>query len=120
MIMKNDKIIITFFVALMLTSFVFLASKEKKQQEIKNYDFWELYFIDPKYKSLDFMIENHNSRRNFHWEIIIDKKTLEKGDIELDQNSIWTYDFTPRKIKDKKVIIRVSDGKKEKEIYKNL
>lgn len=120
MIQKNDqRIIIASLAFFLLASFIFLACAERRQH---NYDhqknWWILYFENPKDSSLDFIIENHSDKNNFHWEVLVDDVSIDEENINIPkgEKEIVVTD----EIKDKKVIIRVSDGKDKKEIYKTL
>ncbi|MFC1756399.1 hypothetical protein ACFLY1_00430 [Patescibacteria group bacterium] len=122
MIKFNDKLIVLSLATLLLFSFIFLAAKERHQQD---YDYqknwWALYFEDVKNDNFDFIIENYSEADNFRWAIISGKnKPSKEGTIRVQKgeskNIIVKFDDP----QDKKITIRVSSGKKSKEIFKDL
>lgn len=99
-------------------SSIFLVFVEKRQAD-KNQgkNWWILYFENPKDNSLDFTIENHSNKSNFHWEILGGGNKIKEGDVEIEKGADWTSDvqnIDP----EEKIIIRVSNGENKKEIYK--
>lgn len=117
----NEKRIIIAIVIFMIVSFLFLAYNEKKQQD-PDYqkDWWAVYFIDPKSNSLSFVIENHGNSPEFHWQILKNKKVAEEGDVNIKKGS--SVNIAPdmsANVPDK-IDVKISDGKSDKEIYKNF
>lgn len=87
-------------------------------------DWWVAYFENPADNSLNFTIENHSDKNNFHWEISADNQKINEGNIDIQKGSAWTstwtFDVQVDNYSGKKVMIRVSDGENKKEIYKTL
>ena len=80
----NQKKIISFLIIFLLISFFYLAYVEKKQADL-NYqkNWWVLSFDNPNDNSLDFVIENHSSKNNFHWEVLSDTDKIKEADINI-------------------------------------
>jgi len=84
-------------------------------------DWWAVYFENPQDQSLNFTIENHSSKNNFHWEITGGQNKLQEGDILVSKGNKKNIPVDFQTEDNKKVIIRVStDNNEAKEIYKNL
>lgn len=116
----NNKKIFAFLIIFLIASFFYLAYIEQKQQDSdyqKNW--WVLYFEDPKSDNLNFVIENHGDKNNFHWEVFKDKEKIEEGDIKIAKSSTWKSGFQAADYDNKKISIIVSNGENKKEIYKN-
>ncbi len=114
----NNKIIIVFLIIFLAASFLYLAYIEQSRRGEGS--FWSLYFADPKSDNLNFTIENHSNKNNFHWEVLADKDKIKEGDIKIAKGSAWESSFQVADIDGKKIAIIVSDGDNKKEIYKNI
>lgn len=116
----NSRTIVIFTIIFFLASALFLAFTENRQSD-ENFqkDWWVLSFNDPKGEDLNFAIENHSNKNNFHWEILAGKKKMREGDVEISKGSTWTSSVQADNLAGK-IIIRVSSGPDKKEIYKNL
>jgi len=100
----------------------FLAYTQQKQQDY-NYgkSWWTLYFANPKSENLSFVIENHSSQNNFHWEILTEKVQLSQGDVNVELGEEKTINIqSPQSVIGKKIIVKISTPKGSKEIYKNF
>jgi hypothetical protein len=116
-----NKIIIFTTIAFLVASFTFLSIIESKQADLKSKAIWMLYFANPKDSSLDFTIENYLQNPSFHWEAYSNKTKIQEGDIAVDNGKTKTISLTIADIKNKRIIISVTDGNgNKKEIYKNL
>ncbi|MCD6149972.1 hypothetical protein J7J13_04295 [bacterium] len=117
MIQENDqKIIIVSLAIFLLASFIFLAYTERRQHQLN--DGWFLYFENPKDSNLDFTIENCGNENIFHWEVLADDTKINEGNINVAKGEKEIVVIN--EIKNKKVIIKASNEKDKKEIYKNL
>lgn len=118
----QNKIIITLFIGLTFISFSFLIYTETKNKDLNSRNLWFLYFANPKDLSLDFNIENHTNNTNFHYEILLDKTTIQKSDLTITKNETKT--IHPSNIDttaNKKITIKVTDtANTTKEIYKTF
>ncbi len=115
----NNKIIIFATCFFLLVSFVFLSITERKQSDINTKETWSLYFENPKDKNLDFIIENHSSQENFHWEIFSDKEKIKTGDEKIETGKTKKIPLSMIQSAGKKIIISVTSGnERKKEIYK--
>lgn len=112
----SSKIIISLLIIFLIASFLYLAYIEQNQRGEGN--FWVLYFADPKSGNLNFVIENHSDKNNFHWEVLADKEKINEGDENIAEGSTWKRGFQVADTDGKKITIIVSDGENEKEIYK--
>jgi hypothetical protein len=119
-----QKKIIYSLIIFLLISFVYLAYTEKKQADLDyQKDWWALSFVNPKDKSLNFVIENHSQKNNFHWEVLANGNTIIEASIEASKGTAKNIDLSDFNIKDfenKKISVKVSADGEEKEIYKNL
>ncbi len=105
-----------------LFSAIWLSHISQKQMDPdyqKNW--WTLSFDDPKDNSVNFVIANHSSQKTFHWKIMINKKTIKEGDLEVETGKTRTVPVSSANIKDSKITISVTDQENnKKEIYKKL
>ena len=86
----QNKIIIGVFIFCLMLSFSFLAYSEKKKQDINTQNLWFLYFSDPKSSALDFSVENHTDKTEFHWELFSDKTKLQDGNLSVKKGATVT------------------------------
>lgn len=112
----NNKTIIRALIIFLIVSFFYIAYTEQKQHSTG--DWWALYFNDPKSKNLDFVIENHSDKTNFHWEVLADKDKLKEGNVNVVKNDKKSIDISDLNISNKKITIIVSSGGEKKDIYK--
>ncbi len=117
--LMSNKIIISTIIIFLVASFAYLSYTERMQN---NYDvdknWWVIYFAEPKGDNLDFIIENHSDKNNFHWEILADKDKIKEGDIKIANT--WKPGFQAADYGNKKITVTVSDDENKKEIYKYL
>jgi cell division protein YceG involved in septum cleavage len=118
--MKNSKIIILALTSFILISFVFLSVIEKQQADINSKNVWMIYFENPKNDSLNFSIENHSQKNDFHWTVSVDKNKIQQGDTSIENGKTKLMPITLSDTKNKKVTVTVTDGNNIKEIYKSL
>lgn len=121
--MNNNKKIILAILLLFIISAVYLSWIEIRQADLNlNKNWWALYFKDPKSNSLNFTIENHSQKNNFHWEIISGSDTLKEGNVSITKGSTWTSDvqvnMPETNLDNKKVTISATNGNDKKNIYK--
>ena len=114
--------IIIFISVLFIASSFWLFYQNNKQTDLNlNKNWWEIYFIDPKSDSLDFIIENYSNEIDFHWEVLAGKEKIKEGDTKIEKskkteiNPVLNSNF-----KDEKITIAISAGDEKKEIYKNF
>lgn len=113
------KIIIFTIILFVIGSFwlAFQSSKQTNPDAGKNW--WAVYFQDPKSNSLDFAIENHSDKTDFHWEISADSDKIKEGDAKIKKGKV--LEINPGNISEnKKITITASAGDEKKEIYKNF
>lgn len=104
----------------MSSAWLFFISAKYMNPDYKT-DWWAVYFENPQDQSLNFTIENHSSKNNFHWEITGGQNKLQEGDILVSKGNKKNIPVDFQTEDNKKVIIRVStDNNEAKEIYKNL
>jgi hypothetical protein len=114
-------IILSVIIFFILSSIWLFFISAKYMNPDYNSDWWALHFADPKDQSLNFTIENHSLKNNFHWEITDGTKNIEIGDVEIFKSQKKNIPIDIQNVSDKKIIIRVStDNNEVKEIYKNL
>lgn len=116
----KEKYIILATVVMLLASFVFLSFYEQKQSDINTKNIWVIYFTDPKSTSLDFAIENHSDKSNFHWKVLEGKNVLNEGDTVTANGKTSSIPVATPQAQGKKLIISVTSGNDTKEIYKIL
>lgn len=109
--------------ALFFLGCLFYLAYTQQQQQDYNYgkSWWSIYFADPRTNDLSFIIENHSSEKNFHWEISVDKNPLSQGDTTAGLGE--KKKITVKALQDiagKKINLKISTPKSSKEIYKNL
>lgn len=117
----NQKNIIIFIIVLFVlcSGYLFFVSDQGLTSDTgKNW--WALYFEDPKGASLDFVIENHSSNDNFHFEVTAQKNKLQEGDVEIRTGENKKIELDLPEAKNTNITVSVSDGSDKKEIYKNL
>ena len=110
---------------IIFSSFVclsYLAYTEKNQQDY-NYgkSWWTAYFALPQENDLSFVIENHSKENSFHWEVLIDKNPVSKGDavIQLgEKKTIPVAQFTNEN--SNKITIKITSTKSSQELYKTF
>ncbi len=112
----NNRIIISSLIIFLIISFYYLAYVEQKQRD--SGDWWALYFDNPKSDNLNFVIENHRDKINFHWDILADKDKLKEGDVNIMKGDKKSIDISDLNISNKKITVAVSNGGEKKEIYK--
>jgi hypothetical protein len=114
---QQTKIIIFIVVLFVLSSSLlfFINDRYLNSEASKNY--WAVSFVNPKDNSLNFIIENHSQKNNFHWEVNSDNGKLSSGDINVGKGDTKNIDLNNTDLAGK-IIIDVSDGENKKEIYK--
>jgi hypothetical protein len=113
----NNKTIISALIIFLAISFFYLAYTEQKQ--LNSGDWWALYFENPKSDNLNFVIENHSDKTNFHWEIMAEKEKMKEGNVNITKGDKKSIDISDLNISNKKITVLVSSGDEKKEIYKN-
>jgi len=113
--MEGKKIIISIIVLLFLST-SFLIYRAQHMPEPK---WWSIYFSNAKDQSLNFSIENHTNRNDFHWQVLDGKNKLNEGDVKIKKDEIRNVIIENISLGQKKVLIEVSSGDEKREIYKN-
>ena len=118
--MASKKIIIFLIVLFIITSayLFFIDSRGNSLDYQKNW--WVIYFDSPKGDSIDFVIENHSDMNSFHWEVLDGKNIFFEDDAQVQKGNSQKIIVQTGNMVDKKITIQVSDGKENKEIYKNF
>ena len=120
-IMQQRNIII-FTIILFLASSIWLFNVGNKFND-PDYqkDWWAVYFVEPKNDSSDFIIENHSDKKYFHWEVMINKKKINEGDVKIEKGaSSQVQASSPESRGFEKITIQADSGDEKKEKYKNL
>lgn len=81
---------------------------------------WSVYFNDPKGSNLDFTIENHNAKTDFHWEAFREKEKINEGDLTISQNQSEQVKISSVDFYEKKIRIVVTQNTAQEEIFKNF
>jgi hypothetical protein len=116
----NNKTIIAATLGMLFVSFVVLSAFEWQQADMNNKNIWFLYFASPKGDSLDFVIENHSSSSNFHWQILSDKTVISENEATITKGETKTIPVSVESVANKKITILVTADDNKKDIYKNL
>jgi hypothetical protein len=119
--MTTSRTIIITIALLFVCSFSFLAFAGWKQQQ---YDYshlwWTLSFNDPESNDLSFTIENHSDQTAFHWEILLDKTSISKGDATLNIGETKSIPAIANDVAGRTVTIKITTPKGSKDIYKKF
>ncbi|MCX6766068.1 MAG: hypothetical protein NT136_03880 [Candidatus Moranbacteria bacterium] len=116
-----ERKIILSFIIILLASFFYLAYVEQRQAD---YDYqknwWVVYFENPKGDLLDFVIENHSSQNNFHWEVLAEKDKVKEGDVNIAKGVREIIKLNIDNSIAGKITVSITSGEEKKEIYKNF
>ena len=119
--MTTSRTIIITIAILFICSFSFLAYTGWKQQQADySHSWWTLSFNDPRSNDLSFTIENHSDQTSFHWEILLDKSSISKGDTTLKIGETKSIPVIATDVTGRTVTIKVSTPKGSKDIYKKF
>jgi len=117
--MQQKKIILFIIIAFILSSAYLLAVGNKFNDLNFGKNWWTTYFANPKDDSLNFVIENHTDKTNFHYIIFKDKEKISEGDVKVENGKI--ENIKPAQMDAAgKIIIEVSNDSDKREIYKNF
>ncbi len=118
------KKIIIFTIVLFIASSFWLFYQSDKQRNINSgEDWWAVYFADPKDDSLDFSIENHSRKNDFRWEIVLDGKKIQEGEIDVPKGETINSNFQDMNLdnfRGKRISVKITADGEIKEIYKNF
>lgn len=117
----NNKKIILLAVFLMLASFIYLAAREIHFADYKTGgQTWFLYFNEARSNDLSFTIENYSQHQNFTWSLYLDNDKIQEdsGEIISGSQKIITPNINLPDIGGKKITVKVTADKDEKDIYK--
>lgn len=119
----NKKIII-FTIILFIASSVWLFYQSDRQRDLNSGgEWWAVYFTSPKDDGLNFAVENHSGKTNFHWEILADGSKFMEDDMNVPEGETINVAFEDLNLgdfKDKKISVKVSADGETKKIYKNF
>lgn len=123
--MKTDKqkIIIAFIIFLFIVSTTHLFQINDRGLDLNsNKNWWSVYFENPKGPNIDFVVENYSNNFNFHCDVFNEKDKIYEESFVLKKGAIHKINLDKKIInnQNKKLIIRISDGKNTQEIYKNF
>lgn len=121
--MSQKKIIIAFILLFIASSFWLFYQSEKQSDPNSGKTWWSLYYKTPIDNSLNFSIENHSDKTNFHWELLDGVSKIQEDDTIIpkgETGNVMFQDLNLDSFKDKKISIKVSADGEVKEIYKNL
>ena len=113
-------IILSLVVFFVLTSFWLSFISARYLNPDYNSDWWAISFENPKNQSLNFTIENHSSKNNFHWEAISNDTIKQEDNIQLAKGEIKNIPIIFSTEVGRKITIKVSTDNEVKEIYKNF
>ena len=117
--MKQQSKLILFLIILFIASSVWLFHASQKSTDSNNSEsWWALYFENPNDSSLNFVIENHSDKTDFHWKLTDGKNVFEENEVKIEKGK--TTNISVDGAVSGKNIIEVELGKEKKEIYKNL
>jgi len=116
----DKKIIIAILAFFLVASAYLFYVSDMRSNVLKNQNQWILSFDNPKSNSLDFTIENLSEKNNFHWEIVINKETIEEGATNIMRGEKKVISPSIAKMNLVRISVIVSDGENKKEIYKNF
>ena len=114
------KIILFIIILFVLSSAYLLAVGQKFGNENFSQNWWAVYFTDPKSGSLDFVIENHDNKNDFHWKVLIDKEIIKEGNVKVENGKTQNIKPDLTNVTSGKIIIEVLSNDEKKEIYKNF
>lgn len=115
----NKNLLVIFLSFCMLISMVYLSYTEVHQRDLnQNKDWWVAYFENSKDNSLDFYIENHGNLNNFTWEVYLEKNKIFEQTVTIPKGNSKKLVVSSNDLDNKKVIVKISDGLKNKELYK--
>lgn len=120
--LKNQQVlIILFFILIFILASVWLFFLSAKYSDPNyNSEWWSIYFENPQDQSLNFVIENHSSKNNFHWEIINNGTEQQKNIVAINKGEIKKIPVDFQTEVGQKITIRISADNEVKEIYKNF
>jgi hypothetical protein len=121
--MQQRKIILFFIILFIASSFWLFYQSDKQRDPNSGGDWWAAYFVDPKGDSLNFSIENHSDKINFHWEIFADQDKIAEASTEAPKGTtkdINLSNIDTKNFANKKISVRISADDEVREIYKNL
>lgn len=116
----QQKRIIIFLITLFIASsaWLFYVSDNFLDPD-QNKNWWLISFSNPKSNDLNFVIENHSDKSNFHWELSENNKKITEGDETISKGTSKIITLTEKLAS--KAVIQVSTGEDDKkEIYKNF
>lgn len=116
---QTTKIISFILILFVLSSFFLFWKSDQGLNPDYQKDWWSVSFAYAENTDLSFIIENHSANDNFSWEIISGKDTLQKGENTVARGEKKNIEIDLSNLTNK-IIVRVSDGKKSQDIYKNL
>ncbi len=119
--MTSQKFIILSLVLFFILSSIWLFFISAKYLD-SDYDsaWWAIYFVDPKSQNMNFIIENHFSDTNFHWEISSNNIKINESDVMIAKGEIKMIPIFMDNMQNKKITLTVITNNDKKEIYKNL
>jgi hypothetical protein len=118
--MQQRKIIFLIIISFVLSASFLLYTAKNFNDPDYNKNWWAVYFENPKTNDLNFVIENHSDKNNFHYVVLAGSDKFEENDVLLakgETKSIKLQNSNPKE--NKKVTIQVISGGIKKEIYKN-
>lgn len=120
----QKKIIIFITILFIASSFWLFYQSDKQTNPDLNKNWWAVYFVDPKSDNLNFIIENHSDKNDFHWEILADKNKVKEDNIKIEKGAQSELnsdsELSSDEFKNKKITVDISSGDEKKEIYKNF
>lgn len=121
----QQKKLITFLIILFAISSAYLFYVAKNYNDPNyNKNWWVLYFENPKSDGLNFVIENHSDKTNFHYVISANNDKIEEKDISINRGEVKNIPVqnfaSQNNVTGKKITVQVISEDQKKEIYKNF
>ena len=118
--MQSKKLILIIIATFLLSALSLAYVEHGLRDENLGKNWWQVYFNEPNGSSLDFIIENHAEKENFSWEVMADQSKVTGNTIIVKKGEQKKLTLDLGDLRDKKILIIVSEGQDKKEIYKNL
>jgi hypothetical protein len=120
--MQKKIIIFTIALFVLSSAYLFYVAKNFNDPDYQK-NWWAVYFENPKANDLNFVIENHSDKTNFHYIVTNGNDKVEEKDVLVNKEESSRFnlrDSLRLNLENKKVTIQVISGDEKKEIYKNI
>ena len=117
--MQRKIIIFIIFLFVLSSAYLLWTAKNFNNPDYQK-NWWALYFENPKSDNLNFVIENHSDKTNFHYVISSGSDKIEEKDVSINKGEIKNIKPALAKTSAGKVTVQVILEENKKEIYKNF